>query len=70
MRLVIPPKPMLVWVSGTADANGDFSDSITFPDLGPGVDGGLQFLQCICRDVVGNLYIGSNASVAVLDSSF
>jgi len=55
---------------GSADASGNLSASISFPDLGPGVQSKELYLQAIVITAQGARILGSAISVTVLDSIF
>lgn len=66
----IPKHPSAPTFVGMIDSTGMLVTQITFPDLGPGVDAGNEYLQAAHQDVHGQWTFGTPASLIVLDQSF
>jgi hypothetical protein len=62
--------PVYAALLGFADAGGNLSTSISFPDLGPGVQSKEFYLQAIVISPQGARILGSPISLTVLDSAF
>jgi hypothetical protein len=62
--------PVYAALLGSADASGNLSTNLSFPDLGTGVQSKEIYLQAIVITSQGSRILGSPISVTVLDSAF
>jgi hypothetical protein len=62
--------PFLLMIMGTVPASGSLSQSLAFPDLGPGVESALLFTQPLFLGTDGSLTLGSPFTAIVLDGAF